>query len=255
MATYKKKDKVAKQLEKDHASIEAQSTTKEVFEGLDSGANKIESWIIQRQKYLLIGIGLIVAIVLGYLAYLHFIMDPAEKNAADELAYPKAYFEEAIAMAEPVDSLYKLALNGDGAKSGLLDIIDQYGRTKAGNLAKYYAGISYLKMADTKKAIEYLDEFSSDDLMLGAVAKGAIGDAFIDLNKLEDAMKYYEEAYQLNPNTLTTPIFMDKAAKTALALKDFSKAEELYVKIKENYPASQVAQDIDIKINLSKYSK
>lgn len=255
MATYKKKDKVAKQLEKDHASIEAQSTTKEVFEGLDSGANKIESWIIQRQKYLLIGIGLIVVIVLGYLAYLHFIMDPAEKNAADELAYPKAYFEEAIAMAEPADSLYKLALNGDGAKSGLLDIIDQYGRTKAGNLAKYYAGISYLKMADTKKAIEYLDEFSSDDLMLGAVAKGAIGDAFIDLNKLEDAMKYYEEAYQLNPNTLTTPIFMDKAAKTALALKDFSKAEELYVKIKENYPASQVAQDIDVKINLSKYSK
>jgi len=255
MATYKKKDKVAKQLEKDHASIEAQSTTKEVFEGLDSGANKIESWIIQRQKYLLIGIGLIVAIVLGYLAYMHFIMGPAEKNAADELAYPKAYFDEAVAMDEPTDSLYKLALNGDGAKSGLLDIIDQYGRTKAGNLAKYYAGISYLKMADNKKAIEYLDDFSSDDLMLGAVAKGAIGDAFTDLNKLEDAMKYYEEAYQLNPNNLTTPIFLDKAAQIAMALKDFPKAEKLYVKIKEDYPASQAAQDIDAKINLSKYSK
>lgn len=256
MATYKKKDKAAKQLTKDHdAVMSAQSTTKEVFEGLDTRANKIETWILKRQKYLLIGLGAVVAIVLAYLAYVRFVKQPAEKNAADELAFPKAYFEEALMMTEPADSLYKLALNGDGAKSGLLNIIDQYGNTKAGNLAKYYAGVSYLKMADHKKAIEYLDDFSSDDLMLGSVAKGAIGDAFTDLNKLEDALDYYEQAYELNPNTFTTPIFIDKAAKTAMALKDFAKAEELFIIIKEKYPASQAAMDIDAKINEAKYSK
>ena len=254
MATYKKKDKTAKQLKKDHdAIVEAQSTTKEVFEGLDSGANKIEAWILKRQKYLLIGLGAVVVIVLGYLGYLKFIQEPAEKNAADELAFPKAYFDEALAMEEPSDSLLNLALNGDGAKAGLLDIIDQYGSTKAGNLAKYYTGISYLKMAEYKKAIEFLDEFSSDDMMLGPVAKGAIGDAFVDLEKPEDAFKYYEEAYKMNPNNFTTPIFLDKAAKTAIVLKDYAKAEELYRKIKSDYPHSAAAQDIDAKINEAKY--
>ena len=40
MATYKKKDKTAKQLKKDHdAVVEAQSTTKEVFEFLSRAVN------------------------------------------------------------------------------------------------------------------------------------------------------------------------------------------------------------------------
>ena len=200
-------------------------------------------------------LGVIVVTILGYLGYIRYIQEPKEKNAADELAFPKAYFDQAIAMEIPSDSLFTLALNGDGVKSGLIDLIDQYGNTKAGNLAKYYAGISYLKMADYKKAIEYLDEFTSEDMMLGPVAKGAIGDAFIDLEKPEEALKYYQEAYQLNPNDFTTPKFLNKAAQTAMMLKEYEKAVELYQQIKDEYPFSAEAQDIDAKINQAKYSK
>lgn len=255
MATYKKKDKTVKQILKDQAHVaEVQSTTKEVFEGVDSWANRAEAWVLKRQKALLIALGAIVLALLAYFAYLKFVKEPAEKAATDELAFPKANFDEAVAMEEGNDSIFKLALNGSEGKSGFLDIIDQYGSTKAGNLAKYYAGISYLKLSDYKKAIEYLDEFKSKDLMLGPVAKGAIGDAFVELNKPQDALKYYTEAYKLSTNLFTTPLFMDKAAQVSIELKDYKTALELYTKIKEDYPASQSALDIDAKINMAKYS-
>ncbi len=257
MSTYKKKDKTAKQLIKDHEAVvhHTESTTQEVFESVDSWANKAENWVYKRQKFLLIGVGAAVLIALGYFGYLKYIKEPSELKSADEISFSKAYFDEALAMEEPSDSLLKLALNGAEGKSGFLDIIDQYGNTKAGNLARYYAGISYLKMNEYKKAIEYLDEFSSEDMMLGAVAKGAIGDAFIDLNKPQEALDYYEQAYKLNENNFTTPLFLSKAAFTAMGLKDYAKALELYTNIKENYPRSAQARDIDSKMNEAKYAK
>ncbi len=253
MAVYKKKDKIAKQLQRDQAKIDA-STTKEVFEGLESGANKAEEWILKNQKSLLIVIGVIVVGVFGYMAYMRYVQEPAEAKAANELAYPRAYFDKAQTNTVITDSLYTLALNGADGKYGLVEIADKYGNTKAGNLAKYYAGIAYLKTNDYKKGIEYLSDFSSDDLLSPAVAKGAIGDAFANLGQLEDAFEYYEEAASLNSNDFTTPKFLDKAAAIALSIGKYKKAEELYTRIKLEFSKSDEAKDIDGKINQAKYA-
>ena len=89
------------------------------------------------------------------------------------------------------DSLFTLALEGADGKYGFVDIADKYSSTKAGNLANYYAGISYLRMKKYQEAIEYLENYSSDDELLGPIAKGAIGDAFADINQIDDAFDYY----------------------------------------------------------------
>lgn len=254
MAVYKKKDKVAKQLRKDQAKVEA-STTKEVFEGLDSSANKAEAWILKNQKPLLIVLGVILAAILAYMAFVRYIKTPAEERAANELAYPRAYFDQAQTNTVAADSLYTVALNGADGKYGLIEIADKFGSTKAGNMAKYYAGIAYLKTKDYKNGIAYLSDFSSDDMMLEAVAKGAIGDAFANLGQLEDAFDYYEDAASENPNNYTTPIFLDKAAATALSIGKYKKAEELYTRIKSEFSKSEQALDIEGKINQAKYAK
>ena len=252
MATYKKKDKVAKQLRKDQAKIDSESTTKEVFEGLESGANKAEVWILKNQKAILTFIGVVLASVLAYMAYMRYIQEPAEIKAANELAYPKAYFDQAQENSVVTDSLYTLALDGADGKYGLLDVADKFSRTKAGNLAKYYAGLSYLKLSDYKNAIKYLDDFSSDDMMLGPIAKGAIGDAFTNIEQFKDALDYYEQAANLNPNDYTTPMFLEKAAATALVIGENKKALALYTRIKDEYSNSEAAKDIEGKINQAK---
>ena len=109
-------------------------------------------------------------------------------------------------------------------------------------------------MKNYPEAIEYLGKFSSDDEVLGAVAKGAIGDAFADLNQPEDALEYYEKAANLRDNSFSTPLFLFKAANTALDLGKSDKALKMFEKIKKAYPKSEEAKNIDIYINKAKYA-
>jgi len=256
MAVYKKKDKTAKQILKDRAKVASESTTKEVFEGLDSGANKAEKWILKNQKSILTGLAVILLGIFAFIGYSKFVKAPAEKEAADALAFPKAYFDKALKNTVVTDSLYTLALNGADGKDGLLGIAEKYGSTKAGNLAKYCAGISYLKTADYKKAIEYLDDFSSDDALLGVQAKGAIGDAFANLGPdyLKDALNYYDQAIKISSNDFSTPILLNKAAIIALSIGENKKATSYYTRIKNDFPKSTAATDIEGKINRAKYA-
>jgi len=246
MATYKKKggtkkDKVSK--------IEEQSTTAEVFNTLDETASKSEQWVEKNSKPLFTGLIVILAVFLGYVGYTKYIQEPKEKDAADELAYPKSFFDQAQNTSIAVDSLYNLALNGADGKYGLLDIIDTYGSTDAGNLAKYMAGIAYLKMNDYENAITQLGRFSTDDEILGALAKGNIGDAFSEINQPEEALEYYMKAANFKSNDFTSPMYLFKAGNIAMDLGNYKKAEELFLKIKKEYSKSDEGKKIDIYIN------
>ena len=255
MATYKKRgQKNKKRAGEAKSAIERNSTTAEVFNTLDETASRSEEWVVKNQRNIFIVLGVIVVAILAFMAYTKFIKGPKEIKAADELAFPKKYFDQASTSAVAVDSLYTLGLEGADGKYGFIDIANEFSGTKAGNLANYYAGISYLKMKKYPEAIDYLEDFSSDDLALGPVAKGAIGDAFADLNQPEDALEYYEKAANLKDNSFTTPLFLFKAGNVALDLEKFDKALQLFERIKKEYPKSEEAKNIDIYISRAKYA-
>jgi tetratricopeptide (TPR) repeat protein len=153
-----------------------------------------------------------------------------------------------------IDSLFTLSLNGSEGKYWFVYIADKFSGTKAGNLANYYAGIAYLKTKDYKNAISYLNNFDSKDELLAPIAKGAIGDAFTDINQPKDALEYYEKAAELRDNTFTTPFYLFKAANTAYDLGNFEKAVTYFTKIKDAYPNSSEAVNIDLYINKAKYA-
>lgn len=252
MATYKKRP--TKKAKNQVENIEKDSTTAEVFNTLDQTASKSESFVMKYQNAILYGIGIIAVVILGTIGYKQFILEPKESAAADELAFPKTYFNEAVNAQNP-DSLLTLGLNGANGKYGFIDIAEYYNGTKAANLANYYAGVSYMKMKDYQEAISYLSKFSSDDLLLEAEAKSLIGDAFADIDQLSDALDYYEKAALVMPNEAMTPLYLMKAGKTALALKKYSTAEKHFEQVKNEYPNSDMAVDIDMYINMAKFSK
>lgn len=253
MATYKKRGSKAKKGAQ--GNIEDQSTTAEVFNTLDQTASKSEQWIEKNQKIIFSGLIAVAVIILGYLAYNKYIVEPNELEAADELAYPKKYFEQAQNTTIAVDSLYNLSLNGADGKYGLVDIADNYNNTKAGNIAKYMSGIAYLKIGDYENAIKYLSDFSSDDEMLGALALGNIGDAFAEINQQNDALKYYIDASEYKVNNFTTPLYLFKAGLMAMELEEYAKAEDLFTKIKDDYSKSDEAINISIYIQRAQFAK
>jgi len=240
MATYKKRGGKPRTKAAKEQNIEEGSTTAEVFKSLDAGASKTEAWVEKNQKYILGIIGVVAICVLGYLAYQEYIQKPKEIEATNEMYQAQTYFEQALT-ATAKDSLFNLSLSGVEGKYGFLDIIDKYGSTDAANLSKYYAGMAYLNTNNYKEAINYLDGFSSDDAMLGPLAKGGIGDAFVQLGQDDKALSYYESAASMSVNDFTTPRFLLKAGNTALKLGKTNKAIKHFTEITDNYPAAAEA--------------
>ncbi len=252
MATYKKRGYKPKNKAEELQSDVHESTTAEVFSTLDESASKTEAWVAKNQNYILGIIGVIAVGVLGYLAYNQFILGPKESNAANEMYYPQQYFDEALTNTAAKDSLYNLALNGAEGKYGFLDIIDEYPGTKAANLANYSAGMAYLNMQKYQEAISHLESFKSDDVILGALAKGGLGDAFVQLNQPNDALGFYESAMAHSNNDYTTPKFLYKAGITAMELGQKDKALQYFERIKNDYAGSDEANTIDAYIGMAK---
>ena len=247
MATYKKRGYKPNTKEEQQNSVEDQSTTAEVFNTLDEGASKTEEWVAKNQKYIFVIIGAAALVILGYLGYEEFIQEPKEAEAANEMFQAQQYFDNALnASSAQSDSLYNLALTGGQGKFGFEDIIENYGGTKAGNLANYYAGMAYLNTNQYDKAIDRLEDFKSDDEILAPLAKGAIGDAFMQIDQPENALDFYKEAAKMRDNSFTTPKFLMKAAVVAIKLGEGSTAEEYLTRIKNEYPDAPEANQVAV---------
>ena len=146
------------------------------------------------------------------------------------------------------DSLYRRALNGGDGKYGFLDIIENYSGTSAAKLATYSAGMSYLNLKDYKNAITYLDQFDADDILLSALAKGAIGDAFAQIGQLDDAFDYYVQAAGVNENLFSTPKYLFKAATIGSSIGKNEAALGFLKRIKEEFPDSKEADLVDVQL-------
>ncbi|WP_264560553.1 tetratricopeptide repeat protein [Flavobacterium sp. N2270] len=260
MATYNKRGyKASKPEELDTNANEfeevietsGESTTEEVFNTLDETASKTEDWVAKNQKLVLGVVGAIALVTIGYLLFDKFVAQPKEDKAFSEIFQAQEYFNQALSNTENPDSLFNLALKGGEGKLGFTGVADQYSGTKAGNLANYYAGMSYLNIKDFKNAEKYLLEFSSKDMMLNALALGGLGDAYSETNKVDDAISYYKKAAETNENDFTTPRFLFKAAQLALIANKKEEANKLFTQIKEKYETSKEGLNIDAYIAMT----
>lgn len=208
-----------------------------------------EGQLEKLQKPVTYAMGAIVIIIAGFLGYQRFVQDPNTASAI-ELSYrAQEYFE--------MDSLDQ-ALNGDGSNEGFLDIIDQYGSTKIGKLANFYAGMCYLKMGNAaandstgsasqhfEDAVTYLKKFNTSSALLGPLGEGRLGDAYSELGQYDNAISSYEKAVKVDKNDLTTPEFLVKLGFTCLETEAYTKAAAAFTRVKDEYPASDQARQVD----------
>jgi tetratricopeptide (TPR) repeat protein len=217
-------------------SKETKAQANENLKEVEHALTTAEYFFEKNAKIISIVFGGAVVVALLLLATHRFYTIPHETKAKEQIFTAEQYFEK--------DS-FNLALNGDGNYPGFLDIIDNYGRTHAGNLAKYYAGISYLHIGKYKEAIDYLEKFKTDDLLLKPVATGAIGDAYAELGNKGKAVKYYAEAAAVNTNNFTTPIYLLKEGRMYEQMGNKDLALARYQSIKDKYGDSNEGRLVD----------
>jgi TolA-binding protein len=195
-------------------------------EALQQEFNKAEGFLKNNQKLLTIVGGVIAAVILGVVGYNYYTKSQDEEAQA-------AMFNAVFALE--ADST-KQALNGTGGNEGLLAIADNYGATKAGNLATLMAGGALMKQGKFDEAIEHLKNFSSDDLLMQARAYVLIGDAYMEKKSVEDAITYYKKSAEYKPNKTFTPSYLMKLGNAYEVAKNNKEALAVYAEIIEKYP-------------------
>jgi tetratricopeptide (TPR) repeat protein len=199
--------------------------------------SRSEQFIEKNKKTLLYGIGTIAVIVGIILAYHYGYAIPQNERATLAIFKGEQYFER--------DS-FALALNGNDLDyEGFDAIIDQYGRTKSGNLARAYAGICYYKLGDPQTAIKRLKSFRGSDSQLAPVMIGLIGDCYISTGEIEEGIRYFEKAASNADSEIFSPIYLKKAGLAYESLNQYKNAIKAYTDIKEKYNRSMEAMDID----------
>jgi len=194
----------------------------------DTLGKTTEFYQANKSKILLSGIVLLV--LAGSIYGIFGVFLPNRQEEAQNMMYmAERYFEN--------DSL-TLAINGDGNFPGFLEIESDYSWTNAGRLARYYLGVSYLRQGEYSEAINWLEKFSTDDVLLASVAKGATADAYLEKGDQEKAVELYVKAADNYKNEFTSPIYLARAAELTESMGNNKKALELYERLQKEYPAS-----------------
>ena len=203
-------------------------------------------------KMLTIGLGAILALVVGFYAYKALVVGPKEKKA-NELVFNAENLFDAMASSNFNKDSVNIVLNGgtvgEKAVTGLLKIINNYGGTAAGNRANYMAGASYLNIGEFEKALKYLKLFDANGAsQVGIQAEILMGQAYAEQKKTDEALSHFKKAASLNTKDegmTGNALFL--AANYADQIGKTDDAKELFKKLKNEFPkhSSVVSGDVE----------
>lgn len=194
-----------------------------------------EAFIEKYQKQILIGVGVIVLVVLAVMAVNNFYLKP--RVVAAENAMYKA--QELFAV-----DLFKVAVDGNGKDvMGFKEIASEYGMTASGNLANAYTGICYYKLGKYQDAVKYLTQYDAGDDYFKTSVIGLTGDCYAELGETGKAQDYYSKA--IGQKNELSPVYLKKAGILFETKGQAADAEKMYLQIKNDYPKSMEAGDID----------
>lgn len=200
-----------------------------------SQLDKLQNWYEQNANIANIAVGVVLALILAVIAYKNWYQPKQELAAQNAIFKAQYWFEQ--------DSIAK-ALNDP--TNGFLTVAGDFGGTKAGNLANYYAGLSYYNLGDFVNAEKYLAKFNpKGDEILGGLAIATLADAQMENNNKDAALKNYKKAAEFSDNEASTPFLLLKAGMAFDYSGKSKEALEFFIQLKNNYPNTSEASEAD----------
>ena len=205
---------------------------------MEETLNQSEAFFLKYKKAIIGVVIALVVIIAGIVLYKTYVSGPKEIKASTAIAKGQEYFAA---------NNFEMALNGDSASfKGFAKLADEYSSTAAGNLANLYAGLCYAKLDKWEDAVKYLEKYDgADDQMISPAAEGALGNAYVHLNQLDNAVSHLKKAAEKADNNSLSPTFLIQAGEILESQGKNDEALKLYQTVKEKYFNSMASQTID----------
>ena len=211
-----------------------------------AGASDAIDWTVAHRDKLTYGaIALLVALVLGLGGWWYFQQQDDEAGVA--LGHAISTYNTPLAAAgqppAPGMTQYNTSQErANAAKGEFKTVVDKYGRTNSGKLAKYFMGLVDLDLNNTADAERELkDVASSGNADSAALAKMALASLYRRTGKDQDAIKLYKELSDKPTNTVSK-----SAAQLEMAAvyetKDPQNAKIVYQQIQKDDPKGAAAE-------------
>ncbi len=144
-------------------------------------------------------------------------------------------------------SQYKIAINGQPERGvmGLKALVDNYGNSSAGEMARFYLANSYYNLGQYDDALKQYESFSSSDHLLAASALAGEGACYEAKKDFPKAASSYEKAASAAAKLTIAPEYLNEAGRCYGLAGDKDKALALFKKLRKDYPDSPYARDAD----------
>lgn len=206
-------------------------------DGLVYSYYKAYEYFEHNKSQVIIAVGAIAVIVALIFVYQS---NKANNNllAAEQLAKVMPLYDQAQ---------YQLAIDGQPGTEliGLKSIVDEYGSSEQGEIAKIYLANSLYYTGKVEEALDAYEDYSGTNPLHKAVAITGIASCYSSEGKNLEAAEHFEKAAFVNKYN---PLNADYLLKASINFKKAGKekeAEELLKIIKTDYASSNEAKEAE----------
>ncbi len=198
---------------------------------------KFQELFVKYQAKILIGVGALAVIVVAVILYMNKLS--SDNQTASSLLSKVVPLYEA--------GNYKDAINGQKAGNikGLKEIVDSYGGSEPGNLAKIYLANAYSVIGSNDAAYEAYNDYSGSNELLKATALAGMAGVIESKKEYEKAADLFKDAAMVNKTNPANAEYLLKAGIAYLKAGNKEDAKTMFETIQKDYKNLASYYEID----------
>ena len=196
------------------------------------------------QSKILIGLGAVAVIIIAIVFY-------SNKAIEDNINAGKSL---TLVLEKFNDKKYQEAIDGVPGTNviGFKAIVDNYGGTEQGEIAKVFLADCYSYLGKYDEALKYYEDYSGSNSLYKATAKAGEAACYESKGDNAKAASLFEKAADVDENNIQNANYLLRAGINYMDAGDSAKAKELFETIKTDYSTTAAARDVtrySVKVN------
>jgi tetratricopeptide (TPR) repeat protein len=198
---------------------------------------EVTSFYEKNKRSISMGITALVVVVIAAVVYIKNRSENNEK-ALTQLGSVYQFFD---------NGQYQSAIDGVPERNiaGLRSIVENYGNSNAGDIAKFYLASAYYQVGNYDDALKYFEDCSPSDELLSVSRISGIAACYEAKGMHREAAGYFEKAATKSAKDVNVAENLNNAARNYAQAGDKEKALELYKRLKKNYSTTSFGRDAD----------